>query len=546
MRTPISPRDVGVPHDTWQPNQLEAFDEVHNLHLAGGGKIFLEAPTGSGKTAVACALGSVAPTLYVAHSLALLDQAEARYGFSVVKGRQEYTCAHKEKVGRWALRYDQLPTAYDCHYANMRDCNYFSICEYHLARAQARRAQRAACTYQYLALSSAMQDRGGIVVLDECHASVEVLLHFAEFHINEVVRAKWGLPSFPYSEPYAGKGDILNIEARGKVEDWLHKAMLALTGYDPESEEGAKTKRLRDRLGQVLDQVQSENWFLECGRNIAVRAQRRRGRKTEYHIPGLSLRALSARSVASRLWKNKKTVLLMSATIGADPAPIAGELGIDSYEFVTYPHPVPVEYRPVYDLGVPRMTKRNLDKNSALFVIQAVAIARFIESLDPTWRGIVLAPSNYKVEMLRKHLGRILGSRMFTPPNGGPAQRIEAFLNDERPSLVLADTLQGLGHGIDLRGDLGRFVCVCGTDFPNPSDRFVQARRRVSGADKYLWARAYMGVPQACGRVSRGSRDENGEFLLNIAAIADGSCMTNRAIKHFPGWFLDAIRQEAP
>ena len=64
--------------------------------------MIVEACTGTGKTAFATALGSEAPTLYVAATLGLLDQAEELYGFAPIKGRREYLCVHEKKIAHLA------------------------------------------------------------------------------------------------------------------------------------------------------------------------------------------------------------------------------------------------------------------------------------------------------------------------------------------------------------------------------------------------------------------------------------------------------------
>ena len=531
----MRPRDVGVPHDEWRDAQLDLFLATRELHRTGG-VMFGEAGTGVGKTGTACALGSVAPVLYVCQSLALLDQAKYIYGFEPIKGRPEYNCVHPDKVELWKEKYNKVPTAFDCHFALMTQCPYIAYCPYHIAKRRALGAQRAACTYRYLALSKAMQQRRGILVLDECHLAREELLDFSEFKVNEWQRRKWGLPEFPYSEPYGpdGEGDILSLTARGKVTDWLVETAKVLSRHDFETKKGAQAKQEHSKCTRMLEMLLETNWYLECGRNAIHKKKQR--------IPGIILRSLDARPVAKRLMSGKHTALLMSATIGADPTPLARELGIEEFEFKTYPHPIPAEYRPVYDLQMERMTKYSLDRNPRLYAYQAVKVAKFIEEWDPEWRGIVLTSSNLKVEKLRELLGRCYPDRVMKPPKGGPATRVAAFLADPTPGLISVDTTQGWGHGLDLWGDAGRFAVVAGVLFDNPTDKRVLARRKVMGSAKYDWWKSYMSVPQMCGRVSRGERDEDGNWLLNVAALADGCAVSPRALSHYPKWFKEAIR----
>jgi Rad3-related DNA helicase len=204
---------------------------------------------------------------------------------------------------------------------------------------------------------------------------------------------------------------------------------------------------------------------------------------------------------------------------------------------ISFDHPIPWEFRPVYDLQVPKMTKRNIDSNPGLFVLQARAIAEFIKAHPESWRGIVLTSSNFKVKTLRGILSSMLNGRVFEPPRGASlAERVETFCEDPRDSIIAVDTIQGWGSGLDLQGDLARIAVVAGVPFQNPTDPFVKARQQAGG-DAYLRWQSYMSVTQATGRVARGEKDEHGDWLLNVAAVADGSAMTSRARQVYPDWF---------
>ncbi len=533
-----APRDLGVPHDEWRSEQFDLFLKTQSLQDNGGGFVFGEAPTGIGKTAVAAALGHNQQVLYVAGTLGLLDQAKELYGFVPIKGRQAYECVHVKKRERWISNTGKLPTCADCHYAPMTDCAYASQCHYIRQKHKAFAAKRAACTYKYLALSKRAQFRGGVLVMDECHISVDELLGFAQFSIDEWQRQFWGLPQWPMT----GYQDVMSEAAQAKVLAWLSQSYAVVAAYIDDTEEGVRAKKMADRLGRFMREIGQTDWFLECGPGIvSKRTKGKDGQLARTHkLPGLVLRALDVGSTAARLWEHKDTVLLMSATIGANTKALAGELGIDDHKYYTYNHPVPGGARPVFNLGLPRMTKRNLDQQPGLLVIQAAAIADFINELPSHWRGIVLTSSNKKVQVLRGALPRMIGKdRVLAPPENarGTSQRIQAFIQDGREGLVAIDTIQGWGHGLDLTGELGRFAVVAGVPFDSPVDPFTKARRKRPNGENYYWWSAYHAIPQACGRVARGEILPNGKYMISVAALADGTATSPRALKHFPHWF---------
>ena len=72
--------------------------------------------------------------------------------------------------------------------------------------------------------------------------------------------------------------------------------------------------------------------------------------------------------------------------------------------------------------------------------------------------------------------------------------------------------------------------------------RYEQLRKKRPGGGKFAWWKAYNAVPQGTGRVARGEIVD-GDNLLNIAALADGSATTPLAMKNYPGWFVEAVRE---
>jgi hypothetical protein len=75
----------------------------------------------------------------------------------------------------------------------------------------------------------------------------------------------------------------------------------------------------------------------------------------------------------------------------------------------------------------------------------------------------------------------------------------------------------------------------------NPSDRYDVLRSGRPGGRKYSLWNTFNSVVQSCGRISRGEI-RNKDWLLNIAALADGSMTTPTAFSMYPLWFKSAMR----
>jgi Rad3-related DNA helicase len=549
----LDPRSLGLPHSQWRPSQFQAFrkaSQIYNGFIESGssGATFagFQLCVGVGKSGVAKALSSLAKTTVLVQNHGLLDQYKNGYGLDIIKGKQEYPCVLKTKVNTWKSSYSLMPMASDCHFKDMKNCPDANSCPYQIARNIALQSNRMACTYAYASLSDAVKERDGILIFDEAHTSVEQLLKLSSFEMDELEREKYGFPTFPLIDyGPSGDGDILNGKSKAIIIEWLSECINEVSNkdlFDKMTPTGSKTVKVFDSLNKLFNLIiEEEDLFYKCSsKSIGDNDWRSFCRKQNQLV--FSIRTLTAKNIASTLFANKKMVMLMSATIG-DPQPLFGELGVEDFKFFEYPHPVPIEKRPVYSLDVPKMTKVNLDKNPSLYKIQANAITQFINMFDPKWRGIVLTSSNYKVKTLRDYLIRDFPLRILRTKEGmGVSERLNSFIDSE-PGTIMVDTLQGLGTGTDLRDERGRFAIVGGINHSNPADRFQSLRMSTKEGKRYAFWSAHCGTQQACGRVIRGEREYDGSYMYNVAALADGSMIDPYSMRNYTLDFKESIHE---
>lgn len=547
-----SPIKFGVPHLSWRQEQKDAFKKVATLNDNGGGNIVIEAPTGVGKSAIAAALGFVDNVTVLVSNHGLIDQYERIYNFKAIRGKPYYPCVLPFKVDQWMKTIGKSPTAGDCHFIEMNDCPVSHKCPYLLAKTEALQARRMVCTYKYAGLAEAVQNRPGILVMDEVHNSVEDMLDIAAFELTDAMRKEYKFDRFPLMGfGPNGKGDILEENNKETVIYWLVKQMKKISIVDlfeVMTPEGNKNKKMFDKLTEANNLLSGgSRLFYSC----IIPGDSNDWRGSKFHQPKemvMSIRLLDVQRTAYRIMGQKSTNVFMSATIGT-PKPLMNELGVFDFEFESYPHPVPASKRPIYDLGMGKMTKPELDADPALYLKQANRIADFINTLDIDWRGIILTTSNYKINLLRRFLVENVSTRGRLQVYGDDltlSQRITAFIDDPRPGRVCVDTIQGWGSGISLDGDIARFSIVAGVPFMNPSDTFEKLRADTETGRRYSWWKPFSDVCQATGRVSRGEHDDDGEYMLNVAAFADGSCITPTARSQYPLWIREAIIKWEP
>ena len=499
------PGAFGVPHPTWRDSQLKALNGAFATLNDNEKFMFSELPTGSGKSAIATALGSKAQVLVLVQTLSLLDQYEAAYDFAIVKGKASYECVNPEKVFSWKQHYGTIPLVSNCHFSPMSDCPVADQCLYIKAREKALASRRMACTYKFGSLSQKVLRRSGIIVLDEAHAAGEELLSLNEVMIDERDRWKYDLPPFPFFRNFGpdGRGDVMTKVERTKIVDWLMESLRIVRAdrhrlardfsdvLDHEKVTGIGI--FLNKLEHLLEQIDKVEWYMNAGPTAIESYKRKRGKWTTHHIPGLFMRPLSARVIAGKLWEHKQMVYLMSATIG-EPKPLAIELGIDKYRFESYEHPIPKECRPVHDLKMQRMTWKNTERWPQLYKIQAIQIAKFIKQWPDDWRGLILTSSFRKIEQLFKHLKPHLEDRL---EGDHPGTDINEWIELRRPGAIAINTMQGWGHGIDLYGDKARILIMASVPFKSADDPFEKARKRLKYSANYAWWSSYIAVPQA-------------------------------------------------
>lgn len=545
MQTPNNPQDMGLPHDKWRTNQREALEKCISMYNNGGGNIFLQLGTGSGKSVIPTALSKIDRVVVLVQSLGLLEQYEREYGFDIVKGRSSYQCVLSSKIKMWEESYGHKPTASDCHFARKEDCHRAKECPYLIAKQTALSSNKMACTYKYAALSDSVQKRDGIIVFDEVQAASDEILAVTEIKFQNDDIVNYGLPNFPITGyGIGGLGDI----ADGKVSDlvlaWLlycnQQIDKQISPLEQMSKKSSAARVLKSKLDTSISLMynSSNNIFIYSGKKIEPVYSKKNSMFN--NLQELIIKPLEPAIITKKIIESKNLVVFMSATIG-NPLPLSREIGVDKYSFEDYPHPIPKQYRPVYDLKVPKMTWDELQKNPALYNIQGARIKAFIDTLDPEWRGIILTTSNLRIQKLKEFLYRCYPDRIFDNSGMNVSDRISSFISDTTKGKIIIDTIQGLGHGVNLVGDIARFCVVAGIPYQNPDDRYSKLRLEREHGKEYGFYTAFSSIPQAAGRVSRGEVDESGNYILNVAALADEGMVQPNAQRFYPRYFRDSI-----
>jgi Rad3-related DNA helicase len=490
-----------------------------------------EKPTGTGKSAVAAAVGSRHKTCVLVQKKALQDAYRELYGAELLKGKSNYPCIHPDKGS-----FDD--TVDDCHTGDHRDCPY--DCLYDLAKSTILRSMFSSANYAYWLSSSDFRKKmSPFLFMDEGHLLSNLTINHAGIKISETERLRWELPPFPLLKTGKGKGVFTaNSDPYEPAVEWLKSCLPVLYSREIELKEtqdkkGLKSCRLKLRKIRVAInaiQYSHQDWYIRSG--FMVKGFVAKPLTAKYHFNGY-------------FTKYARGGIIMSATIG-DFDTLAKELGIKDFEGKRVPSMWLPESRPVYILDAPKLNKRSTEAD---YGRQAQVIADAIKSCPGSWSGIIHVTRKLETRMLAQRLAKNgLADRVWPAPEIvrgryiGTGERAKLWneRRSRRPnSIAIA---WDMWEGYD--GLEERITIAAKTPFPSLGDEFERERMNYSGS-LYL-QRAAWALEQSLGRTRRGREEDydTKDERRGMVAIADGNHV--RVRKYLSEDFKEALIYDGP
>jgi len=524
------PEDYGVPHEDWRPQQYETVQWL----LDGDKKKarVIEAPTGSGKTTLARAVGSQRSVTALCKTKMLQQENyERAYGFDALFGRGNYPCALEPRL-----------TGAECEFAEvgMHECPVVGECPYLMQKSVAMGSDLRSLNYAYwLTARWPRECPTDVVVCDEAHLLSETVLDFTGATIFEKQRQDWGLPPFPKITSHSGSV-LFKSDPTGDALAWLNEARTTLLSiYNSLNKAKNDLKRLRkcETLGMKIRatidalQANSHDWYIASGP-----AARSVG---ESAAPGFVCRPLTARHHAPQFFTGKWQTVFMSATIG-DTDAFARELGIEQYDARCVPGAWPPESRPILvPKDAPKMGRAAMKKGEDALEQQVRLIAQLIKGVPKEWSGVVHHTSISETENLARRMGRFgLGDRVWVPPaQVGTEEQMAAWAAHKKKVPNALALTWGWQTGVDL---LDEKICIVAkTPFPSLANRYEQARLAYDG--KFYLQRTAWALEQACGRTRRGRSEDydTPDEMRGLVAIVDNNYI--RVQKYLSPAFREAL-----
>lgn len=508
-------------------------------HYGAGKKVvFLDAPTGSGKTLIGetvrrLLVGSMDEALenpetlqaiYCCNNKSLQDQfcTDFPYG-RLVKGRANYpTLNHPE----------QFPevTAADCNKRRNSldnevcdECSTPSQCAYTLARTRAEMAPLAVLNTSYLLsitnYTDLFGDRG-LVIMDEADELEGELMRFVEVTISRGLR-NWLKIDLPES--------VSDMELWGEwLNDVATKIIAKAQGIPKRDRKDRRRRKslyeLAGKIKTIISQL-NDQWVVDGYED----ARKKRGTVERQSV---RFRPVHVRDQGQQyLWRHAERFLLMSATI-ISPAQMAKDLGLadDEWASVYVESNFQPHRRPIF---LDRHVGPVVRKNEAEALPKLVATVEEVAGEFSDER-ILCHTHSYR---LSKHLGENLsvgGRRVLSYTDSRSREGILDRWLDTDNGILLAPSFD---RGIDLKHDLCRVQIICKAPFPYLGDKQVKKRMRTPGGQVWYTVETIRSIVQATGRVMRSESDWGATIIL------DGSVwrILHEDGQLFPAWWREAI-----
>jgi ATP-dependent DNA helicase DinG len=543
--------DNHFPLKSYRPLQKTAIEKCLKAFNDGVKFVFLEAPTGSGKSAIGFTMAQMAQNAYyICPQKFLQDQLSTDFGdvgkhvgdhwpMVELKGRNAYPCNYWER----ALQDEDFEWGKTESEMNEKRTRYLDLAQQRLGcdKGQCKRGGKSKLPYcenhcPYLnqmnkakaskiclmnfhsflfqtAVIPNFQPRE-LLIIDEAHNTEDVLLKFVEMKISDRHFGNMGI-RFPKFETVS---EYLQYFIEIKLEDIIvEKIKWAKAQLDTREEDEWKNQLLRYKL---LLEAKPEEWVC-IWEEVESKASRT-----------ITIKPIFVDKFANQyLFSGAKHVLFLSATILSKEAMCSAlGIGADSKLF-RLNSSFPVQNRPMYFRPSGSMSFKNKAMTLPKMLEDVIQIARHHQEE----RGIIHTHNFEILNYIWNNAPVDVKARLLQQKDIEFENNKQLMLDKHKRSLNSIIIAPAMHEGLDLKDDLGRFQIICKVPYPSKNDPQIAARMEIS-SEYYNW-RAATKLTQQYGRIYRHEGDYGTTYVLD----ADFKRFIESAERMLPGWFKEAI-----
>ena len=533
------------PFETPRPGQIEIVDDILKAFDSGKKVVFLEAPTGSGKSAIAYTVARhFSNSFYLTSTKILQNQLMTDFGnrckMVSLKGRNAYKCkkwpraikqsfgGEKEFKQSTVKQISRPEFNFSCGVgyckivkkkAALPECLdedriiKGNLCDYWQQVHAALQSDICVMNfdsflYQTAYSAAFKKHTRNLLLADECHNVENKLLDFVTLTISDrdlnVV-----LTAQNDAEAYAKYFDSM-----GLVQKIVMARSVAQQLDDIRKDE--RLENLQSRLAMFKEELHNNQWVCSF-------------RKTHrYRV--IEIKPLFVKKFARDLILTKAShVLMMSATILSSQT-MMYSLGLEQHEvaFFRMPSYFPVENRPIYLEPAGSLSFKNKhDSYPELIKTVDKICAKY-----PDEKGII---HTHNFEIAELLIDGCKSSSRFLFQKDFDSKDAMLECHKSRPNTVLV--APAMHEGLSLNDSLSRFQIICKIPYPNQNEN-PQLKERVKLSwNYYVWLTA-LKLVQSSGRSVRHDKDWAHTYIVD----SDFAKFFDMSYDILPDWFVEAIQ----
>jgi len=562
------------PFDNIRPNQKKVLDEIDQALKSGFKFIFLEAPTGFGKSAVAITLSRFLGSSHLCTSTKDLQNQYSRdfpYLYEV-KGRNNFPCIVKEDMGiNESCEYGPClkDEDYDCLYKTRLsdyevssegtiyeniDINKYALKKYHdkaKQHSQLVRIDWKPCIYYHqkwismksshtiynykyflsdLFFSSGINKRK-LLILDEAHTLESEISSFKNFNLNkENINRFFPKLNLPENKPFDIETHIdFCTNLKKQFSDFIDSAERLIENSQSKRDINITDRNLIDaiayekNLSLFLEDLQynKDNWLVT---NI-IKSDR------DNKTTKIKIEPLDVSNYFKDIFDKGIISLLMSATILSKDN-LCNSIGLknDKVKFIKVEESeFSIEHRPIYLMNVAWLNARTMNQS----LPQISKVIDNLLSVHKNDKGIIHTTSYSQLQFIKNNISKENSLRLIeSNPKIDRNEMILKHFQSIKPTVLISPSMF---LGVDLKDDLSRFQIIVKVPYPDLTDKRISVLKQRN-PKWYEW-NTILRLVQAYGRSVRNSDDYANTYILdsNISYILkNGKDM-------IPKWFSEAI-----
>lgn len=535
---PSDPRFGPVAFPDWvqefRAGQWDAIEQARDAFARGCGTVFINAPTGAGKSLIGETTRRVvdAPAIYMPTTKHLQNQLASDFPYaSVLMGRANYTPTSGMATNLWGREVEvehggTRVTCADCTVTrNHRTCRWCPVvqeCPYNQAKAGALMNPLAVLNTSYFLTESNGPGRfagRGLVIADEADLLEQELMGYVEVRISPSRQKKLGI-----TPPERKTVEESWVEWAGETLQTVgeYRAAMGPMEFMRDAKDIREAKGVESLIGglsALTEELPKGGWIYD------YESGDRQG--------DIAFKPIRVdRYGQEKLWRHASKWLLMSATIISADQMVA-DLGITGdWEVVDVPMSFPKENRPVHIVSVVEMSKKNETVAWPQMAPAVAGVCRLHEGERVLVHTVSYSLAKYVSDYLKREFPR---RTIVTYTNGKFKDgAIAKYLNT--PGAVMV--APSMDRGVDLPDASCRVQVIAKIPFPNLGDKQVNARLRSKGGQSWYAVQTVRTIVQMLGRGVRSESDHCESYIL------DSQWTTNVWHKNrrlFPKWFTAAI-----